>query len=58
MGKSFRIRFTSAASLRGTCGAADPGAGTAPAEWASSHTWTSAPITRVPGPVVRSAGAW
>ena len=57
MGKPFRILFTSAASLRGTGGVTDPGVRTAPAECASSQTWTRAPITRVPGPVVRSAGA-
>ena len=51
------MRFTSAFNARETRGAGSASC-TAPATWASSQRRTSALITRVPGPVVRSAGAW
>ena len=52
---SRRIRARSRESRRGVSG--DSSSPTTPACQASSHTSTSRTTTRVPGPVVRSAGA-
>ncbi len=55
---SSRTRCTSAASAGVTGGPAGSGSVTAPASYASCQSRTRATMTRVPGPVVRSAGAW